>query len=83
MLRALVSARRKAAAQASDDLKIKQQILANIARQSWSFGASIDVIVRHGVVDVWGTVAEPAQRKALNVLVRNTPGVKEVADHLK
>jgi osmotically-inducible protein OsmY len=72
---------REAAAQASDDLEIKK-IVADIAGQSWSYGASIDVIVHHGIVDLWGTLADPAQRKALNVLAGNTPGVRKVVDHL-
>jgi predicted transcriptional regulator len=74
IVRALVSVQREAATQANNDLKIKKQILADIARQGWSYGASIDVVVRHGIVNLWGTLVDPAQRKALNVLVSNTPG---------
>jgi len=38
--------------------------------------------VRNGIVDLWGSISDVAQREALKVLVKNTPGVKRVEDHL-
>jgi osmotically-inducible protein OsmY len=56
--------------------------MAAIREQSWTAGASVDVIVRNGVADMWGTISDVAQRDALRVLVASTPAVKTVEDHL-
>ena len=45
-------------------------------------GVDVDVVVRDGIADIWGSIAELAQRDALKVLVERTPGVKQVEDHL-
>ncbi|HEY7297035.1 MAG TPA: BON domain-containing protein [Xanthobacteraceae bacterium] len=42
----------------------------------------VDVVVRNGVADLWGTINDIAQRDALRVLVAGTPGVKKVEEHL-
>ena len=42
----------------------------------------MNVIVRNGVADLWGTIRDVAQREALKVLVASAPGVKKVEDHL-
>ncbi len=82
LMRALASVHR-GHGRSQDDAAIRERILADIAQQSWSAGADIDVVVRAGVADVWGTLAEPEQRAALEVLVANVPGVKRVVDHLR
>ena len=40
------------------------------------------MIVRNGVVDLWGTITDERERQALIVAAQNTPGVKDVQDHL-
>jgi hypothetical protein len=42
----------------------------------------IDVIVRDGVVDLWGTITDERARQALIVAAENVPGVKAVRDHI-
>jgi osmotically-inducible protein OsmY len=41
-----------------------------------------NVMVRNGVVELWGTITDNRERGALTVTSENVPGVKEVHDHL-
>ncbi len=36
----------------------------------------------NGVVDLWGTIGNDNERRAISVIAENTPGVKKVIDHL-
>jgi CBS domain-containing protein len=82
LMRGLVSMHRGVHAPVPDDAAIRDRILSAVEQESWAAGASVDVVVRHGIVDIWGTVSEPAQRDAFKVLVEATPGVKKVEDHV-
>jgi CBS domain-containing protein len=82
LMRALASIYRAAPKSSKDDAAIRSQILSDIAKQDWSAGVDVDVVVRDGIADIWGSIAELAQRDALKVLVERTPGVKQVEDHL-
>ena len=42
----------------------------------------IDVTVRNGVVELWGSVFDARQRSAARVLAENVAGVKSVNTHL-
>ena len=44
--------------------------------------ALIDVAVKDGVVELWGTIFEGAQGEAIRVCAENIPGVKSVVSHL-
>jgi CBS domain-containing protein len=83
LMRALASVHRASSAGTPDDAAVRARILEEIERQSWSAGAQVDVVVRDGLADIWGTIADPEQRAALEVLVANVPGVKTVVDHLR
>lgn len=65
---------------AVDDAAIRQQILDECARQSWA--PMTNVVVRNGVVELWGTITDEREREALIVAAENVPGVKVVHDHL-
>jgi CBS-domain-containing membrane protein len=82
LMLALASIHRTARASSATNGAIRQRILSAIREQTWTAGASIDVTVSNGVVDLWGTINDIAQRDALKALVAATPGVREVADHL-
>jgi len=82
LLRALVSFFPDVSASSGDDGAIRDRILSEIGRQSWSAGAFVDVVVRDGVADLWGSIDDAAQRRALQVLVESTPGIRSVRDHL-
>lgn len=64
------------------DEKIREEILAEIARQPWGPRASIDLVVKDGVVELQGTITDERERSALQVLAESTPGVKSVRDNL-
>jgi len=82
LMRALLSIHRKAPQSSSDDAAIRERILADAAKQSWSSGAVVDAVVQDGIVDLWGTLADPSQREAFVVLAKKVPGVALVEDHL-
>ena len=42
----------------------------------------INVVVRDGIVELWGTITDERERGALVVATENISGVKEVRDHL-
>jgi len=53
-----------------------------LEKSGWAPTALTDVIVRHGIVELWGTIFDERQRAALIVAAENIPGVKAVKDHL-
>ena len=57
-------------------------MLAELERQKWAPVGFLNVIVRNGVVDLWGTITDERERQALIVAAQNIPGVKDVQDHL-
>jgi len=82
LLHALASLGAAASPPAKTDVAIREQLLAEFDRQTWVPVALIDVVVKDGVVELWGTITENAQREALKVCAENIPGVKSVVSHL-
>jgi CBS domain-containing protein len=81
IMHALVSlATESKAPPAGDDAAIRAQILAECSKQSWA--PMSNVVVRNGVVELWGTITDERERAALIVAAENVPGVKTVHDHL-
>jgi CBS domain-containing protein len=64
------------------DAEIREHIMAEIARQPWGPRASVDVRVKDGTVELYGTITDERERTALRVLAENQSGVKAVRDHL-
>lgn len=64
------------------DASIRQRILAEIDRQPWGPRNLVNVIVRNGNVELWGTIFDERDREALRVAAENVPGVKQIHDHL-
>jgi CBS domain-containing protein len=64
------------------DTTVQERVLAEIANKPWSSAAKVNVIVRDGVVELWGTILDERVRDALRVAAENVPGVKRVNDHL-
>jgi CBS domain-containing protein len=64
------------------DNTLRDNILNRLWDQPWAHPGMINVIVTDGVVDLWGTVTSDTERKALNILVSETPGVVAINDHL-
>ena len=82
LIQALASLVPTAAEGSESDAVIRQKVLTEIDQQPWTPKALINVIVRNGVVSLWGTITDEREREALYVLAENTSGVKEVQDHL-
>lgn len=62
------------------DWAIRGEILAALGKQHWV--PDINVIVRNGVVELWGVITDYRERQALVVAAENIAGVKQVHDHL-
>jgi CBS domain-containing protein len=82
LLRAFASTAREIAPSAVDDTAIRNQVLAELARQSWAPSNLTNVTVRDGIVDLWGVVLAAHQREAATVAAENIAGVKSVRTHL-
>ncbi len=68
----------------SDDRSIRKALLEEFRHHKWaSQVAQFDVTVQDGVVHLWGIVRGEDHRRAMVVAAENTPGVKNVADHLE
>jgi len=80
LLHALASVAREVKAPAANDATIREQILTECARQRWA--PHVDVVVRDGVVSLWGVITDERERQAFIVAAENVPGVKAVHDHL-
>jgi CBS domain-containing protein len=65
-----------------DDRTIRTNILAALESASWTPLTTLNVTVASGVVDIWGTITNPDERRAICVIAENVPGVKTVHDHL-
>jgi CBS domain-containing protein len=82
LLHALATLSREVAPTPEADEAIRSAILAELDRQSWAPRHMIDVVVRNGVVELWGTVISCEQRDAARVAAETTPGVKAVKCHI-
>ena len=56
--------------------------MGELRRQTWAPSALINVVVKDGVVELWGTITDERERQAIIVAAENVAGVKAVRDHL-
>jgi CBS domain-containing protein len=82
VVHALVSLAIAAPPPALTDVAIRDALLAQFQELTWAPAALVDPVVKDGVVELWGTITEEAQREALKVCAQNIPGVKSVVSHL-
>ncbi len=82
LIHALAGVAREVKPATAGDQAIREQVLAELARQSWAPVALIDIVVRNGVVELWGTITDERERQAITVAAENVPGVKAVKDNL-
>jgi CBS domain-containing protein len=82
LLHALASLSREATPGSKSDEAIRAGVLAELEHQSWAPRHMIDVVVRNGVVELWGTVIDPDQRDGARVAAETVPGVKSVKCHI-
>jgi len=65
-----------------DDETARKQIMAELTKQPWAPKTSLNVIVRGGVAELWGTISDEREREAIGVVAENVPGISQVIDHL-
>jgi CBS domain-containing protein len=80
LMHALVSVARSAPQPAGNDITIRERILAALAEHHWTLG--LNVVVKNGIAELWGTITDERERQACIVAVENVPGVEAVHDHL-
>ena len=64
------------------DSMIRDRLLAELKKQSWSHVHKLNVTVTNGVVDLWGFTQSEKERQAIRVVAESIPGVTAVDDHL-
>ncbi len=82
LLRYLIGHARTKEAGQTDDRSIRAAILDALDKLAWAPTTSLNVTVAEGVADVWGTITDDQERRAILVVAENTAGVKKVHDHL-
>ena len=80
LLHALASLAREAPASSGGDAAVRDRILEALAKQRWAL--AVNVVVKNGIAELWGTIMDERERQACIVAVENVPGVKQVHDHL-
>jgi len=82
LIQALASAISHADGPTASDRQIRLDLLDRLAHQDWTEFGETNVIVKNGVVHLWGLVYTPAERKALVALAEAVPGVVSVSDEM-
>jgi osmotically-inducible protein OsmY len=78
----MVSLARAEPKSAKNDASIRETLLAEMKKETWAPAAMVNVVVRDGIVELWGVIIDERQRDALKVAAENIPGVRAVKDHL-
>jgi CBS domain-containing protein len=81
LLRAVASMAREIPDPTADDDHIRDRVIRMISGMSWRPG-SLQVVVRNGVVHLYGVILEDESRQASIVAAETTAGVREVHDHM-
>ncbi len=80
LMHALVSLAREAQTPDGGDSATRERVLAAFKKQSWA--PQVNVVVKNGVAELWGTIMDERERRACVVTAENVAGVKTVRDHL-
>jgi CBS domain-containing protein len=81
LLHALASVVGELPASATTDVTIREQIMSELSNKAWS-PRDFNVVVRDGVVELWGEILDEREREAAKIAAENVAGVKAVKDHL-
>lgn len=82
LIQALASSQPQIDVGATSDRDIRLDLLDRLHHKKWTDFGEINVIVKDGVVHLWGLVYSPDERKALLALAEDVPGVVSVADEM-
>ena len=61
-----------------DDEAMRAKIMAELNKQEWAPRSLVNVIVRDGVAELWGTILSEKERDAVRVVAENVPGIASV-----
>ena len=81
LLQALASVLAIDAATPTDNT-IREDVMARLKAETWSRPSLINIIVQDGMVELWGIVDSPTEKKAVRVAAEVTPGVRAINDNL-
>jgi osmotically-inducible protein OsmY len=65
----------------ANDSALRANLLGQLQSKAW-WTNNINIIVKDGVVELWGFVDSPAARDAIRVAAEVTPGVRQVSNNL-
>jgi CBS domain-containing protein len=82
LLRALIRRAEPTNNRPRDDDTIRNALLAVYGREAWAPLSKVDVVVREGIVELRGHLADEMKRRALIVAAEAIAGVKSVKDLL-
>jgi CBS domain-containing protein len=83
LVRALTATKTDKATKADvDDAAIRNEMLAEVAKQKWKHVHAEDVIVEGGIIHLWfSSVQSGEERRAIHVAAENIAGVRAVKEH--
>ncbi len=81
IIQAVASTRPKLEISAPDAM-IRERLVDELKKQSWSHVHKLNATVTNGVVDLWGFTQSEKERQAIRVAAESIPGVLAVNDHL-
>jgi hypothetical protein len=82
LVQALAGLARGSGASLKDDEVIAERIRDELGKLPWVANEFINVKVKDGIVDLWGSFTAYQQDQAAIVAAENVPGVKSVRSHL-
>ena len=82
LVQGLLADRSKPAAGSTSDDQIRDKLTDLLRGQAWIDLNRINIVVSGGTVQLWGTVIDDEQRRALIVAAESIAGVRSVEDHL-
>ena len=83
MVKALANAETTPKSAGGDDASVARAVTKRIGEVRWLRDAYVSVLVIDGIAELTGLVPTTDQKKALVVLVEETPGVKGIEDRLR
>jgi len=69
-------------APSADDRTLRERVLDALAAERWASRAPENVVVKDGIVHLWGSVSSESQHHAMRIAAESVPGVKGVVDHM-
>ena len=83
IIRALAVQHIPIASRPEGDLALRQTVLEVIGKSEVAIGAYVNVLVKDGVVHLWGLAQSSEQKSALHVAVEGIPEVASIEDHIQ